>query len=63
MQTIKLTSIVDGNLVRVNTDHIVAYGPDPDGGSLLMLSSLGGTGSFGVKETAEEIDKLLSELT
>lgn len=63
MQTINLTDAIDGNTVRINTDHIVAYGPDQDGGSLILLSNLSATnGSFEVKESAEEIDKLLSEL-
>jgi len=60
MQTINLTNAPDGNIVRINVDHIVAYGPDVDGGSLILLSNLSANnGSFEVKESADEIDKLL----
>lgn len=53
---INLTNDVDGALIRMNPDHIVAYGPGPDGISLVMVSS---KETFEVKETADEIDKLL----
>lgn len=62
MQTINLTNSITGDIVRINIDHIIAYGPDPDGGSLIILSNINpNSGSFEVKETAEEIDKLLAE--
>ncbi len=59
MQIIKLTNNADGAPIRMNPDHIVAYGPGPDGISMVMVSR---KEMFEVKETADEIDKLLAEL-
>ena len=61
MQTIKLTNAIDGKVFRISSEHIVAYGPAPDSGSDVILTIHDGSNCVQVKETADEIDKLLSE--
>lgn len=63
MNAINLTN-ERGASIRINTDHIVAYGPQSDGsdGSEIVLSNQPADRCVAVKETADEIDKLLAEV-
>lgn len=58
MKTIKLTNSIGQN-IRVIAEHIVAYGPTEGGSSELMLDNHTANECLRVKETADEIDKLL----
>jgi hypothetical protein len=63
MKTIKLTSIQDGGAIRLNPDHIVAYwNSDTYPGSEIKVSIGPIDQGLIVKETAEQIDELLSEV-
>lgn len=63
MREIRLTG-TDGDSFRVLPDHLVAYGPRFDGspGSEVILSihTMGQT--ISVRETPEDIDRLLMEM-
>lgn len=63
MQTIKLTLTKDNTTIRVNPDQIIAYW-DSTGvkGSDVLLSISDFDTGVSVKETADEIDKLLAEV-
>jgi len=61
MQTIKLTDASTGKVIRLCPDYIVAYWWQNDAHTYIILGA--GSKIFArVKETAEEIDKLLSEV-
>ncbi len=63
MQTINLTSTTGGLIFRVNPDHIIAYWYVADHKTSEVITTHESfKTSIKVKETAEEIDKLLSEL-
>lgn len=58
MQIIRLTDAVNDKVLHLCPDHIVAYWQQDDSYTYIMLN--GGVKSFAtVKETADEIDKLL----
>lgn len=60
MQTIKLTNAIDGVELRIVPDHIVAYWwQEEHSVSELVMDNHGFDVSLKVKETADEIDKLL----
>lgn len=60
---INLTSLQDGSTLRMNPDHIVAYwDSDKFRGSEIKVSIGDIDQGIVVKESAEEIDKLLLEL-
>lgn len=60
MQTIKLTSIVDGSTLRLNPEHIVAYwNSDTHKGSEVKVSIGPIDQGIIVKESPDEIDELL----
>ena len=63
MKTIKLTNASDGVELRIVPDHVVAYWWQEEHlVSEVVMSNNGFDISLKVKETAEEIDKLLLEL-
>lgn len=60
MIIIKLTSLQDGVIIRINPDHIVCYwDSDKFKGSEIKVSIGAIDQGIVVKETADEIDKLL----
>lgn len=60
MQTIKLTNANDGVELRIIPDYIVAYWwHEEHSVSEIVMSNNGFDISLKVKETADEIDKLL----
>ena len=63
IRKIKLTGI-NGDIYRVLPDHLVAYGPrfDKNPGSDVMLSTHEYGEGIAVKESPEDIDKLLMEM-
>ncbi len=64
MRTIKLKLMHSEILVRVNPDHVVSYwnADTTDGGCEIHLTIGDVNQGLLVKETADDIDKLLSEL-
>ena len=60
MQIINLTGYEDDRTIRVNPNHIVAYWyVDEKCGSEVVWSTSGKNSTVKVKETADEIDRLL----
>lgn len=63
MQEIRLTGS-NGDIFRVSPDHLVAYGPrfDRSPGSEVIFSIHNFGQSVAVKESPEDIDRLLMEI-